>query len=69
MKTKDGIEVQVGQVWRDLDSRMTGRKVRVLAITETKARVQSISMHGGKTWISIRRMHRHSTGWELETDK
>ncbi len=59
--TKDGIEAKVGQVWRDLDKRCRGR-------TRTIVKVDA-----GFAWygpsnnqrISIKRMHRHSTGFEL----
>ena len=63
--TKEGIEVRVGQIWRDLDKRMT-RVVRVMEVGNGKAIVRSgWDGSGTKSTISIRRMHRHSTGWEL----
>ena len=62
-KTKDGIEVRAGQVWRDLDKRMRGRTVTVEWVSKdgTIARVKGVR----STQLSISRMHRHSTGWEL----
>ena len=62
-RTKDGVLVEIGQVWRDLDPRQNGRTVRVIAIypDSGKALVQGARM----TTLSIKRMHRHSTGWEL----
>lgn len=59
--TRDGIEVKPGQVWRDLDKRMNGRTLNVLRVEEGRAFMDGPR----KTSISIRRMHRHSTGWEL----
>lgn len=59
--TKEGIEVKVGQVWRDLDKRMNGRTRTVVAVENGKAQM------GGPTItnVSIKRMHKGSTGWEL----
>lgn len=59
--TKEGIEVRPGQVWRDLDKRMKGRTVTVIFATAGVARVKGART----TELSISRMHRHSTGWEL----
>ena len=61
--TKDGVEVKAGQVWRDLDKRMNGRTVVVEWVSRcgTVARVKGAR----STQLSISRMHRHSTGWEL----
>lgn len=59
--TKEGIEVKAGQVWRDLDKRMKGRTVTVIFATAGVARVQGARV----TELTISRMHRHSTGWEL----
>lgn len=59
--TRDGIEVKAGQVWRDLDKRMNGRTVTVVFAKFGVARVRGRR----ETEISIKRMHRHSTGWEL----
>lgn len=66
--TKDGIEVKPGQVWKDLDKRQPGRQCKVVAVDGGKAKMQHYaSGHqlGSKTTVSIRRMHKHSTGWEL----
>lgn len=59
--TKDNIEVKSGQVWVDLDIRMRGRRVTVLSVQDGKAHVQGVRA----TTLSVRRMHRHSTGWKL----
>ena len=71
--TKEGVEVKIGQVWRDLDKRMQGRCVQVVefgTITFVgKVRVQGYGRitgaSGTKRWLSVARMHRHSTGFEL----
>lgn len=71
--TKDGVEVKVGQVWRDLDKRMNGRRVQVREIGamtfEGKVRVQNFTDHSGATgtkrWLAVSRMHRHSSGFAL----
>ena len=61
--TKDGITVKQGQIWRDLDKRMRGRTVSVEWVSGdgTIARVKGVR----STQLLIRRMHHHSTGWEL----
>ena len=61
--TKEGIEVKAGQKWRDLDKRMNGRIVTVewVSVDGTIARVKGAR----STQLSISRMHRHATGWEL----
>lgn len=67
--TKDGIEVRVGQVWRDLDVRMNGRTRKVIEVKNGKAVMQSpLQPSGMKTKVSIKRMHKSSTGWELVSD-
>lgn len=65
--TKEGIEVKPGQVWKDLDKRQEGRQCKVMAIENGKAKMQHYARGrlGSKTTVSIRRMHKHSTGWEL----
>ena len=67
--TKDGIEVKVGQIWRDLDKRMDGRTRKVIEVKDGKAVMQSPHQPTGmKTKVSIKRMHKSSTGWELVSD-
>lgn len=64
--TKEGIEVKSGQVWRDLDKRMGNRQCRVVDVADGKARMQSIhSATVPATKVSIKRMHKNSTGWVL----
>ncbi len=66
--TKEGIEVLPGQVWRDLDKRMNGRRCKVVSVEFGKAVMCSIYGSGAVTTrVSVRRMHKGSTGWELET--
>jgi len=62
--TKDGIEVKAGQVWRDCDKRGNGRTKRVLSVEGGKAVFEGPP----KTRVSIKRMYRHSTGYELVSD-
>lgn len=62
--TKEGIEVKPGQVWRDLDKRMHGRQKTVLKVEGGKAHMDGVP----KTKVSIRRMHKSSTGWALVRD-
>lgn len=67
--TPKGIRVEIGQVWRDCDVRMSGgnRKCRVVEINHYMDRVRMQNIHGPvpATWVSVRRMYKHSTGWEL----
>lgn len=60
--TRDGVCVMVGQFWRNLDKRSPYLK-EVVEVIAGRARM------GGSPsrWVSIRRMHTHSTGWKLET--
>lgn len=72
-KTREGIEVKVGQVWEDLDKRMKGRQVLVIRLWPGgKCDVAPHRIHrDGKprqTTISISRMHKHSTGYRLIKD-
>lgn len=62
--TKEGIEVLPGQVWRDLDKRMHNRTVTVLSVYEGRARVKGVR----ETVLSISRMHKHNTGWQLVSE-
>lgn len=62
--TKEGVEVKVGQVWQNLDKRMAGRKRIVIAVQDGKAHMDGVP----KTKVSIRRMHKSSTGWALVSD-
>lgn len=65
--TKEGIEVKVGQIWKDLDKRGFGRQCKVIGVKDGKAEMQLFSRGqlGAKTKISIRLMHKHSRGWAL----
>lgn len=65
--TRDGVEVKVGQVWRDLDKRMTGRTRTVLAVVHGHATMGSEGT-ASTTRVAIRRMHKHSTGWALVSE-
>lgn len=66
--TLDGIDVRVGQIWRDLDRRKPGRRCRVVEIHDGRAIMEPDKPHQSRkaqTSVSIKRMHNHSTGWEL----
>lgn len=80
--TKEGIEVKIGQVWKDLDKRMGDRCVKVVELTSitdgvgrakkvvAKAVVVPCNSYGQQTGtmrtkLSIGRMRKMSTGWEL----
>jgi hypothetical protein len=73
-RTKEGITVTRGQVWKDRDLRMRGRLVVVLQVPGTGfaecVRCLEDGSHVGDrvVTLSIKRMHRHSTGWELVKD-
>jgi hypothetical protein len=67
LTTKHGVQVAVGQLWRDCDKRMNDRRRYVIEIDvqagEVRMGVTQYDESG--TWVSVRRMHKHSTGWEL----
>lgn len=68
--TKEGIEVKVGQVWRDLDERMDDRHCRVVGVVDGKALMVRCRPNGAmvstrETRVSINRMRKSSQGWEL----
>jgi hypothetical protein len=66
-ETKDGIEVRVGQLWKDCDKRSGARACHVQAVLNGKAHMRDAG--GYLTWVSVRRMHRHSTGWVMVRDE
>lgn len=59
------IEVKPGQVWTDNDWRSKGRLLKVLAVDETHATVQSPSGLGRMTRIRLDRFRPTSTGYRL----
>jgi hypothetical protein len=67
--TRDGIRVEIGQVWRDCDQRMSdgGRRCRVVELNPHMGKAKMQNIHGPvpATWVSVRRMYKHSTGWEI----
>lgn len=67
--TPEGIEVVVGQKWRDLDKRMQNRVcvvVRVDSAGET-VYLKNPKLPGKQpTQVAIRRLKKGSTGWALE---
>lgn len=70
--TKEGIEVKAGQVWRDLDVR-SGNGERTVTVTAVGNGYAFVTTNGatkpnGKPYtsrLSIRRMHKTTTGWAL----
>jgi len=65
MINKDGIEIKVGQVWRDCDRR-AHRTVEVIGLRPDDKKVQ-VKSGNRLTWISLRRMHKHASGYVLVT--
>lgn len=69
--TKENIKVKAGQVWKDLDKRQNGKRyVKVLEVRDGKAVAVLCSKSGivitfRQTRISIARMHKHASGYEL----
>lgn len=68
------MEVAPGQIWQDLDVRMRRRQVKVLAVDDSYAYVQSgrhssvtgrNDFDGRKTRISLSRMQPVHNGFEL----
>lgn len=69
-QTKEGVTVERGQVWHDLDPRMLGRRCVVVGVEKGKAYMQHCDANGCPltqriTRVFIARMHKHSTGWAL----
>ncbi|MFM9539971.1 hypothetical protein [Streptomyces turgidiscabies] len=62
--THEGILVRRGQIWEDLDTRQSRRRVVVESVADGEAQVRD--HYGTKhSTISVSRMHRHSTGFRL----
>lgn len=67
--TKEGIEVRIGQLWRDLDKRMAGRTVSIVRVAPEAhpypyAEVRALRS-GRMSRLRINRMHKHATGFAL----
>lgn len=65
--TREGITVQVGQVWRDLDKRMK-RTVTVVEVhPEAKPHAYALvrSSSGPTSRVRISRMHKYGQGFAL----
>jgi hypothetical protein len=70
---KHGARVAVGQIWRDLDKRMTGRHCRVIGFdANDRALMLRVDCDTGirlgdasPTRVSIDRMRPMHNGWEL----
>ena len=69
--TKEGIVVEKGQIWRDLDKRMTNRHCKVEDVRDGKAIMYRCTDEGlpinaiREVKVSVGRMHKGSTGWAL----
>ncbi len=62
--TRDGIEVQPGQTWRDRDKRMHGRTVTIVGVQGGLA-FYDRGQHRKPGRLSIARLHNKSTGFDL----
>lgn len=67
------VEVKVGQVWEDNDPRQKKegiaiRRIKVLEIKDGRARVQSPSGLGARTWIRLNRFRPTASGYKLVED-
>lgn len=63
------MDVKVGQIWEDNDSRMTYRRqIKVLAIEGGKAVVQHPRGFGPRTRIRLDRFKPTTTGYKLVQD-
>ncbi|MFJ8018647.1 hypothetical protein [Streptomyces sp. NPDC096311] len=62
--TREGILVCQGQIWEDLDTRQSKRRVVIESVADGKAQVRD--HYGTKhSTLSVSRMYRHSTGFRL----
>jgi hypothetical protein len=60
--TKEGITVEAGQVWLDLDKRRNGREITITKVVEGKA------YYAGKIGakhVLVSRMHKNGAGFSL----
>lgn len=77
-KNKHGIEVRKGQVWKDCDKRQEGRYLKVLEVRHYPLRIKVrcmeccsdgyVPLGASTTTISLDRMHKHATGYDLHKD-
>ena len=56
-------DVQVGQIWEDMDKRMTGRKIRVIRLEGRFAVCQNVFVPSLINRIQIRRMKPGAQGY------
>ncbi|WP_426172627.1 hypothetical protein [Pseudoduganella sp. R-34] len=68
--TCEGIVVQAGQVWKDLDRRNGQRLCKVKVVTAGNAFMQRCREDGTVSVdtpvkVSVSEMHRGATGWQL----
>ncbi len=67
------VMVKIGQIWRDRDSRMSGRLCKVTNIVGDKAIMHRIAPNGDlhnipPTKVSLTRLQRQ-TGWQLKPEE
>jgi hypothetical protein len=67
MRTPEGIEVRLGQVWRDNDRRYDIGDMTVVELDLDKQRVR-VRRPTNKTWIALKRLRNNSTGYQLIKD-
>ncbi|MER6520053.1 hypothetical protein ABT246_24765 [Streptomyces sp. NPDC001553] len=62
--TDEGILVRRDQIWEDLDTRQSKRRVVIESVADGEAQVRD---HYGtkRSTLSVSRMHRHSTGFRI----
>lgn len=66
--TREGILVEPGQIWQDLDARVTkrhGGTPRTVEITRVADGKAHYAGKKGEKHISIKRMYKHGAGFEL----
>ena len=72
--TTEGVEIVIGQVWRDLDRRMGDRYCKVMSLYDGYAKMRRCTDAGTEfgtkdTRVAVRRMHKGAAGWELTSQQ
>lgn len=68
LKNKHGVEIKVGQKWRDCDKRFSDRVCEVVGVDEAAGTVELLGPRNRITKVKASRMHKSSTGYELLMD-
>lgn len=68
--TPEGVRVEVGQVWRDLDRRSKDKpRLRVIIALDPSLEQVFMGDHpdggGQRSWVRVNRMRKYSKGWAL----